>query len=306
MKDLCIGISGWTYPPWRGVFYPDDLPQSRELWYASRQVNTIEINGTFYATQKPASYRTWIDATPADFVFAIKGNRFITHIKRLKEPKLPLANFLASGVLTLGPKLGPILWQLPPSLRYDRELVENFLKLLPHDAGAASDLARLHDMKIRGRAVLTAADGTRLRHAMEVRHPTFENEEFIGLLREHRVALVVADTAGKWPFMEDVTADFIYVRLHGDKKLYESGYTETALDEWARKIRRWSAGGNPKATRIVASPLPPVKGGRGVYVYFDNDVKTHAPFDAISLGKRFGLQPSGSLNAAGSKPSPAP
>lgn len=291
MRELRIGISGWTYPPWRGVFYPANLQQRRELEYASRQVNTVEINGTFYGLQKPASFRTWSAAAPDDFVFAIKGSRYITHIKRLKDPEKPLANFLASGVLTLGAKLGPFLWQLPPSFRYDRELLEGFFKALPRDARAASKLARRHDLEIKGRAALKAADETRMRHALEVRHPSFLNDEFIQLLREHNIAVVVADTAGKWPFMEDVTADFVYVRLHGDKKLYVSGYTEPALEAWVRKIRRWSEGDNPQKARLLASPQPARKAGRDVYVYFDNDVKTRAPFDAISLGRRLGVTP---------------
>ncbi|MEO7100651.1 MAG: DUF72 domain-containing protein [Luteolibacter sp.] len=295
MKEIRIGISGWTYPPWRGEFYPKKLPQRRELEYASRQVNSIEINGTFYGMQKPSSFQQWDAATPDDFVFSIKGSRYITHITRLKDPKLPLANFFASGILTLGRKLGPILWQLPPSFHYDKSSLENFFKFLPHDAEAASDLAHCHDMKIRGHAVLKAADGVVPRHALEVRHKSFENEEFIDLLREYRVALVIADTAGKWPFMEDVTSDFVYARLHGDKKLYASGYTEPALDEWARKVRRWSEGGNPQGTKRVTTPAPVSAEGRNVYVYFDNDVKTRAPFDAISLGRRFGLEPGGDL-----------
>jgi uncharacterized protein YecE (DUF72 family) len=291
MSGLRIGISGWTYPPWRGVFYPEDLPQRSELGFASRQVNSIEINGTFYATQKPASFRAWADATPERFVFALKGNRYVTHLKRLRDPAKPLANFFASGVLALGPRLGPVLWQLPPNLKYERGLVENFLGRLPQTAAAASKLAAGHDLKIAGGAVLKPAPGTVIRHAMEVRNATFESPEFIDLLRKYQVALVVADTAGKWPMMEDVTADFIYVRLHGDKKLYESGYTEAALDEWERKIRRWLEGGNPQDSKRVAPPAPVRKSGRDVFVYFDNDIKTRAPFDAISLGKRFGLHP---------------
>jgi uncharacterized protein YecE (DUF72 family) len=291
MSEIRIGMSGWTYVPWRGEFYPKGLPQRRELEYASRQVNSIEVNGTFYGTQKPASFQAWAAATPDDFVFSIKGNQYITHVTRLKDPEMPLANFFASGVLTLGPKLGPFLWQLPPSFKYDAQLLENFFKTLPKDADAASDLAYRHDMKIAGNAAIKAAEGTTLRHALEVRNKSFENEEFIALLRQYNIALVVADTAGKWPFMEDITADFVYVRLHGDKKIYVSGYTEPAIDEWARKVRRWSEGGNPQGTKLIAPAPPAGSKKRNVYVYFDNDVKTRAPFDAISLGKRFGLKP---------------
>lgn len=300
MSEIRIGMSGWTYVPWRGEFYPKGLPQRRELEYASRQVNSIEINGTFYGTQKPASFRAWAAATPEDFVFSIKGNQYITHVSRLKDPGMPLANFLASGMLTLGPKLGPFLWQLPPTFEYDVKLLETFFKTLPKDADAASDLAHRHDMKIAGNAAIRAAEGTVIRHALEIRNKSFENEEFIALLREHNIALVVADTAGKWPFMEDVTADFVYARLHGDKKIYTSGYTEPALDEWERKVRRWSEGGNPQGTRLIA-PAPPVGPERNVYVYFDNDVKTRAPFDAISLGLRFGLEPDDEMDFSNTK-----
>jgi uncharacterized protein YecE (DUF72 family) len=288
---LRIGISGWTYPPWRGDFYPDDLTQKRELEYASRQVNSIEINGTFYSLQKPKSFEKWHDSTPENFEFAVKGTKFLTHVRRLNDPKAPLANFFASGLLNLGEKLGPILWQFPPSFTYDRERIETFFKLLPHDTDQASQLAHEHDSTVTGRSVLTATHEGKIRHAMEVRHRSFECEDFIDLLREHQVAVVVADTAGKWPVIEDVTSDFVYLRLHGDKKIYVSGYTEEALDEWARKIRRWSEGGTPQHTRRLTPAPPPAEEGRDVYVYFDNDVKTQAPFNAISLGRRFGLSP---------------
>jgi uncharacterized protein YecE (DUF72 family) len=288
MKDIRIGISGWTYPPWRGVFYPAGLPHGQELKYASRQVNSIEINGTFYGLQRPSNFRAWREATPDDFVFSVKGSRYLTHLTRLKNPKTPLANFFASGVLELGEKLGPLLWQLPPNLHYDRQRLETFFQLLPRDSAAAEKLARGHDSKLRGRAVLKAIADTAIRHALEVRHASFETAEFVALLREYNIAMVVADTAGKWPLIEDVTADFIYIRLHGAEELYASGYTESALDEWARKIHRWSEGGSPQGARLLTPPLPKRMAGRDVYVYFDNDVKTHAPFDAMSLGRRLG------------------
>jgi uncharacterized protein YecE (DUF72 family) len=291
--DLRIGISGWIYPPWRrGAFYPKDLPQKRELEYASRQVNSIEINGTFYSLQRPQSFRAWREAAPADFVFAVKGGRFITHLKRLKDVETPLANFFASGVLLLGEKLGPILWQLPPSFRYDRERLDAFFRLLPRDSATAAALARQHDVRLDGRA-WTRTDRRRpLRHAIEVRHRSFENGEFIDLLREHDIALVVADTAGKWPHLEDTTSDFVYVRLHGDEELYVSGYTAAALDEWERKIRAWRRGGTPARARLAGTRTATRKGGRDVFVYFDNDVKVRAPFDAMALAERFGIHPS--------------
>jgi uncharacterized protein YecE (DUF72 family) len=280
-----IGISGWTYPPWRGVFYPEKWAQKRELEFASRQVNSIEINGTFYSLQRPSSFKAWAEATPGDFVFSVKGGRYITHVRRLKDAEGALANFFASGVLRLGDKLGPFLWQLPPNFKYDRERLEGFFKLLPRDMRAAARLARKHEPRMKGRVWMRPEENRRLRHAMEVRHASFENAEFIALLREYDVGLVIADTAGKWPFMEDVTSDFVYLRLHGDEKLYESGYTDEALKTWERKIRAWAAGKTPADAKLAGPKKGAGKGKRDVFVYFDNDVKVHAPFDAMKLAK---------------------
>jgi len=288
---LRIGISGWTYAPWRGVFFPKGWPQKRELEFASRQVNSIEINGSFYSLQRPDSYRAWYAATPEDFIFSVKGGRFITHLKRLKDVETPLANFFASGVLCLREKLGPFLWQLPPSFQFDPVRLAEFFRLLPRDTSEAAKLARKHDHRLNGRSALKADAVRPLRHAIEVRHTSFATAEFIKLLRKHDIALVVADTAGKWPFLEDVTSDFIYIRLHGDEELYVSGYTDTALKEWARKIRGWARGTTPSRTKRVGPPIPLRKGGRDVYVYFDNDVKVRAPFDAMTLAHRLGIGP---------------
>ena len=290
MPDVRIGISGWTYAPWRGTFFPRDLLQRKELAYASRHVASIEINGTFYSLQRPSSYAKWFEETPANFLFAVKGPRFITHIRRLKEPATPLANFFASGVLRLGEKLGPILWQLPPSLPFQPDRLEAFLQLLPRDTAAAVKLAGQHNDKVK-HPWFEAGPVRPLRHALEVRHASFQTPEFIRLLRTWNVALVVADTAGKWPFMEDVTADFIYVRLHGDERLYVSGYTPAALQEWARKIRGWSKGGNPSGTRLTTAKSAPRATGRDVFCYFDNDVKTRAPYDAMMLAHLLKLGP---------------
>ncbi len=290
MPELRIGISGWTYAPWRGTFFPRELVQREELAYASRQVSSIEINGTFYSLQLPASYASWSKETPDDFLFAVKGGRFITHIRRLKDIAVPLANFFASGVLSLGAKLGPFLWQLPPSMPYDAERLESFFQLLPRDTSAALQLARQHNDKVKA-TWLKPGPHRPLRHALEVRHASFQQPGFIALLRRYNVALVVADTAGKWPFMEDVTADFIYVRLHGDERLYVSGYTDAALQEWARKIRAWHDGKNPPRVQLTAPVIPPRPAGRAVYVYFDNDVKTRAPYDAMTLAHLLGVGP---------------
>jgi uncharacterized protein YecE (DUF72 family) len=279
---LRIGISGWRYAPWRGRFYPKGLPQAQELAYASHQVCTVEINGTFYALQRPESFEHWRDATPGGFVFAVKGPRFITHTLRLRDSKEPLANFLASGVLALGEKLGPILWQLPPTLRWNAEVVEAFLDMLPHDTQSAARLARRHGPRMRGRSV-TDTDARRpLRHAFEVRHESFACPEFVAALRRHGVALVTADTASKWPLLEDATADFAYVRLHGDKALYSSGYHARAIADWARRIDAWSRGAIPRGAHL-AGPRSRSGGPRDVYCYFDNDVKVMAPHDARSL-----------------------
>jgi len=291
MPNLRIGISGWTYAPWRGTFYPSDLNQKRELAYASRELNSIEINGSFYSLQRPSSYELWREQTPDHFVFSIKGGRFITHMKKLKGVETALANFFASGLLALREKLGPILWQLPPSLGYDPQRLSDFFKLLPRDTKEAASLARHHDKRLTGRA-LTKTDKNRpLRHAIEVRHDTFKVPEFIKLLRKHDVALVVADTAGKWPYMEDLTADFVYVRLHGDEQLYVSGYDEPALARWTKKIQAWSAGRNAPDAALTGPPAKPLKRGRDVYVYFDNDVKVRSPYDAMNLSANLGLRP---------------
>jgi uncharacterized protein YecE (DUF72 family) len=290
--EVRVGISGWTYAPWRGTFYPTDLTQKRELAYASRQLNSIEINGSFYSLQKPSSYQKWYDQTPEGFVFSIKAGRYITHMKKLKGVETPLANFFASGILALAEKLGPILWQLPPVLAYDPDRLEKFFALLPRDTKEAAMLAKKHDRLLQGRA-LTKTDKLRpLRHAMEVRHDSYKTPAFVKLLRKHDVALVVADTAGKWPQMEDVTAtDFVYVRLHGDEQLYVSGYDEPSLENWAAKIRAWSAGSDAPGTKLLTGPPAKLrKRGRDVYVYFDNDVKVRSPYDAMNLSAKLGLR----------------
>ena len=282
MANIRIGISGWRYEPWRKIFYPADLPQHRELGFASRAFPTVEINGSFYSLQTPRSYETWYRETPAGFVFSVKGPRYVTHILRLKNIRKPLANFFASGVFNLREKLGPLLWQFPPSLRYDEPLFENFFSLLPRTTADALRLARARDSRMHGRSTLKI-DATRpLRHAVEVRHASFAAPEFVAQLRRHRIALVVADTAGKWPYLEDVTGDFMYLRLHGDKELYASGYTDAALSRWATRIRAWSRGREPRDAHRVADP-PKAAAPRDVYCYFDNDIKVRAPFDADRL-----------------------
>jgi uncharacterized protein YecE (DUF72 family) len=292
MADVRIGISGWRYEPWRGVFYPPDLAQHRELEVAARAFPSIEINGSFYSLQSPSSWKAWYDATPPGFLFSVKGPRYVTHILRLKNVRKPLANFFASGVLALREKLGPLLWQFPPSMRFDADRFADFFRLLPTDTAQALTLARGRDSRMHGRSVLRI-DATRpLRHAVEIRHDSFATPEFIGLLRAHGIALVVADTAGKWPLIEDVTSDFMYLRLHGDKELYASGYTDAALDRWAERIRAWSRGREPRDARRAGAVSRRESGGRSacdVFCYFDNDVKVRAPFDADRLRQKLGI-----------------
>jgi uncharacterized protein YecE (DUF72 family) len=286
-----IGISGWRYAPWRGVFYPPALAQRCELHYASRIFNSIEINGSFYSLQRPEVYARWYADTPAGFQFAVKGPRFITHMKRLRDSARPLGNFFASGVCELREKLGPILWQLPPTLRFHPEVIEEFLSLLPRNTQAASRLARTPGVRLRGNGRWGLATGKRrrLRHALEVRHESFRDPQFIAMLRRHGVALVVSDSPKTWLRLEDVTADFLYLRLHGATRLYKSGYSPAALVRWGRRIRTWQAGGVPAGSQLASGRAPPHRSSRDVYCYFDNtDAKVRAPANARQLAQRFG------------------
>ncbi|RFF51421.1 DUF72 domain-containing protein [Xanthomonas campestris] len=287
--SIRIGISGWRYARWRGTFYPTGLAQRRELAYAGRCFPSVEINGSFYSLQRPESYQSWHDETPDDFVFAVKGPRFVTHMKRLRDCEQALANFFASGVLRLGEKLGPILWQLPPTLRFDDAVLDAFFSALPRDTEAALALARKRDTTLmHGRTALSVDRKRPLRHALEMRHPSFCDPSCMKLLRKHKVGVVVADTAGKFPYLEDVTADFVYLRLHGDAQLYASGYSDHALDRWGERIAAWAAGGEPTDAQRVG-PRASKRTRRDVYCYFDNDMKVHAPFDARGLMQRLDL-----------------
>lgn len=295
MGRVFVGISGWTYTPWRGNFYPKGLSQSLELSYASRRFNALEVNGTFYSLQRPSTFESWRDETPAGFVFALKGGRYITHLRRLRDVGTPLANFFASGVLCLREKLGPILWQFPPHLRFDAGRFREFFDLLPRDTAEAATLARKHDAWMKGRVQTEADDVRPIRHAVEFRHESFLTDDFISLMREHHVALVAADVAGRFPTTEDVTADWVYVRLHGSRRLYVSGYTPREIEAWARRIEAWRDGREPDEPRRIASPVPVSRSGRDVYVFFDNtDVKLRAPVDARRMAERLGIAPKGS------------
>ncbi|MBW4022714.1 MAG: DUF72 domain-containing protein [Proteobacteria bacterium] len=296
-SGIRVGISGWTYAPWRGVFYPKGLKQKDELSFAARQVSSIEINGTFYRQQAPKSFTAWAARVPDDFVFAIKGPRFITHIKRLGDIDGPLANFMASGLLNLGVKLGPILWQFPPNLAFDHDRFAHFLALLPQDTEAAAGLAHGHDSWLKEKPADETDAKRPLRHAVEIRHESFRDRAFVDLLRRHNVALVCADTV-EWPRLMDVTADFLYLRLHGSEALYASGYDDAALDDWARRVRAWADGGEPADAERVGPKAQKRK--RDVFVYFDNDLKVRAPVDAQALMRRLGLQAANdAMRAAG-------
>ncbi|MGC2619393.1 MAG: DUF72 domain-containing protein [Acidobacteriaceae bacterium] len=292
-----IGISGWTYKPWRGVFYPKKLPQKQELSFAAQTYPSVEINGTFYSLQRPSSYQKWAAATPPNFVFAIKGSRYITHMRRLRNIRIPMANFFASGILALEDKLGPFLWQFPPNFAFQPDLLDEFFTLLPRTTEAAAILASEHDLRLKGRAFLEPQSRRPLRHAIEIRHPSFVAPDFIRLLRRHRIALVCADTV-EWPLLLDVTADFLYLRLHGSEVLYASGYDPPALNTWAARIAAWAQGREPRDSLASSSTgkmpraeyasnvAPPKRAKRDVYVYFDNDMKVRAPLDALSLTAR--------------------
>jgi uncharacterized protein YecE (DUF72 family) len=247
------------------------MPLRAWLPYASRHFNSIELNGTFYSLKSPAVYRRWVSETPDGFVFAIKGSRFITHNKKLANVESALANFYASGILELGSKTGPFLWQLPATYPFDRNRVERFVRLLPGTSSQAAALARDHDPRLVPDASVRASPRVRYRHALEPRHPSYFCEPCYQLLRDHGIALVIADTAGKFPYAEVLTAPFVYVRLHGSEALYASRYSDDELDRWADKLTRWSEGeGNH----------------RDVHVYFDNDAQGHAPYDALRLADR--------------------
>jgi uncharacterized protein YecE (DUF72 family) len=278
-----VGISGWTYAPWRGVFYPKGLRREQELGYAVNHVRSIEINGTFYGMQRPEAFESWAQQVSTDFVFAVKAPRYITHVLRLRDPQTALANFIASGLLRLGIHLGPILWQFPPNFRFDPKRIEPFLCMLPHDTGAAAALGRKHDKKLRAPPYLEVETRRAMRHAVEVRHDSFRCQAFIDLLRAYDVALVCADSV-EWPRLMDLTSDFVYCRLHGSEELYASGYDNAALDAWAERIKAWARGEEPQDAERIGGKARARR--RDVFVYFDNDKKVRAPANAMELIRR--------------------
>ena len=263
-----VGTSGWIYPHWRGRFYPAALSSARWLAFLAARVSSVEVNGTFYSLTTPRACDRWRSAVPSGFVFAVKGSRYITHMKQLRGPRIALANFFASGILRLGAQLGPILWQLPPALRFRPEIADAFFGALPGDVRAAERLARRHDGRVTGRACLTAPDGRdrEILHALEPRHSSWMREEAVERLRARGVALVQADTAGRHPAAGvETTRRLAYVRLHGARRIYEGRYTEDELKAWQDRARAWARADTP------------------VFIYFDNDRDAAAAADASTL-----------------------
>jgi uncharacterized protein YecE (DUF72 family) len=256
-----VGIGGWVYAPWRGTFYPKGLPQARELEFASRRLTTIEINGTFYGTQKPASFARWAAETPDDFVFSLKGPRYATHRSALGEAGESIERFFGSGVTELKGKLGPVLWQFPPTKSFDAEDFGAFLALLPR-----------------------SVNGFVIRHAVEVRHPSFAAPEFIALMRKFSAAIALVDS-DKHPLIADATADFLYLRLQRTREAVETGYPEAALSDWAVRARNWGEGGAPDNLPVITAPVGS-QSGRDVFIYMISGAKVRAPAAAMALIER--------------------
>jgi uncharacterized protein YecE (DUF72 family) len=282
MGTIFVGMAGWSFDGWRGSFYPEGLKQKDELAHASRRIHTIEVNGTFYSLFRPTSYLGWYAETPEDFNFSLKGPKYITHERRLKDFQTPLNNFLASGILALREKLGCILWQFPPNMPFTRERFEPFFAALPHDMKAAAAMGQGHSPWLEGRTFLDVQENHRLRHAVEGRHPSFRDPVFVELAKQYGIAIVVGDTAGRWPLIEDVTTDFMYLRLHADELKYPNGYTKKSLEYWGQRIKTWSLGSQPEDAALVV-PGQPIPTARTIFAYFDNDVKETAPLNALSM-----------------------
>lgn len=262
-KRIRVGVGGWTYEPWRNNFYPEGLVHSRELEYASRQLSAIEINGTYYSTQKPASFAKWRDETPDDFVFSMKASRYSTNRRVLAEAGESIMRFIDSGISELGPKLGPIVWQFMPTKRFEPEDFEAFLALLPKEV-----------------------DGLALRHVIDVRHESFKTPEYVALARRHQVATVFTDS-DDYPSFADLTADFVYARLMRTDARLKTGYGPKALDEWAQRLERWAEGGEPDDLPQVGGAAP-AKKARDVFVYFISGAKERNPAAAMALRERVG------------------
>lgn len=281
MTRIRVGVSGWSYAEWRGRFYPEGLRHADELAFSAAALDTLEANATFYSLARPGQFRRWHEESPRGFRYAVKGSRFLTHNKKLADTGTGLANFLASGVFELREKLGPVLWQLPENLRFRPERVEAFCAALPRDTTAAAEVARRHDDHVAD-PVVSPDRNRRIRHVLEPRHGSYFVPELVDILRRHHVALAVSDAAD-WPCVEEITASFVYVRLHGHDETYVSRYGGDGLRWWAERIQRWHDGGQPDDARTITDRLPPKVPSRDVYVYFDNTAHGHAPADALLL-----------------------
>lgn len=257
-----VGIGGWTYPAWRGVFYPEDLPHAQELEYASRQLTAIEVNGTYYSSQKPATFAKWRDATPDGFVFTLKASRYATNRRQLAGAKDSVERFVHSGIAELGPKLGPIVWQFAPTKTFDADDFGAFLELLPE-----------------------RVDGLALRHVLDVRHPSFLCEDYLRLARRHRAATVYTDSED-YPSMADCTADFVYARLMRASAGFKAGYAPKALDAWAARLQAWAGGAQPADLPRAGEPAGAAAQPRDVYAFFINGAKERAPAAARALIER--------------------
>lgn len=256
-----VGVGGWTYEPWRDNFYPQGWPQSRELEYASSKLTAIEINGTYYGSQKPATFAKWRDETPDDFVFSMKATRYATNRKVLAESGDSIERFIGSGISEMGPKLGPIVWQFMPTKQFDADDFEAFLNLLP-----------------------ASVDGLTLRHVMDVRHDSFKTEAYLKLARKHKVTTVFTDS-DDYPCFADITGDFVYARLMRADANLKTGYGPKALDQWTETVKIWASGGEP-ADLPRTSDKPAAKTPRDVFVFFINGAKERAPAAAMELLKR--------------------
>ena len=278
-----VGLSAWTYEPWRGGFYPKGLKRECELGYAATQFRVLELNSTFHGLQRPEAFRGWAEQVPAEFVFAVRGPRLITHILRLQDPEIPLANFFASGLLRLGLHLGPVLWQLPANLGYEPRRIEAFLRLLPRNTDSALILGRKHNHQLRGPAWLTVDAQRPIRHAMQVPHHSFRCQGFIELLRAYEVALVCVDT-GNGPPLMDATADFVYCRLRDVNECLPVGRDNAELNAWINRFRIWTAGGEPEDSHRIGGKARPRR--RDVFAVFDNPAKIRAPALAQEVVRR--------------------
>lgn len=283
MGKIRVGLSGWSYDEWRGRFYPEGLPRSDELGYAAHRFETLEVNGTFYSLADPASCRVWRQTAPRGFKYAVKGSRYITHTKRLNEVRTAVANFLASGPLELRSSLGPVLWQLPPDMEFRPEILNSFLELLPVDTRAAVSLAMEHDDRVED-VSYGDSDNHRLRHVIEARHESFSNPDTARIARSHGVALAVSHSS-RWPIISQVTAGFVYVRLHGPQELYASQYSQGDLETWADRAETWRQGAIVDDLQTLSDLNAPDRKERDVYIYFNNTDGGFAVENAEALSR---------------------